>query len=309
MRIALTYNEKRTSAECDAEFDSLETIAMLVRILAMLGHEVTPVEVSVPIEELVARLRLLRPDLVFNIAEGTHGRFREAFYPALFEQLHLRCTGSSASVLALCLDKALAKRIVAAAGLHVPEGWFVESLAELPAIDVPVIVKPNFEGASKGITHASVVLDPRDLEPTVARVLAQYPGGVLVERYIDGDDATVAWVESLGLLSPILYVYPRHTALRIYDLAWKHGGAALGVEMIEAPALAEAGRRAFAALGVSGYGRADFRIAADGTIYFLEMNPLPSLADGDKELYLAATRRGLTERDVIAAIVAPAVPW
>jgi D-alanine-D-alanine ligase len=275
----------------------------------MLGHEVTPVEVSVPIEELVARLRLLQPDLVFNIAEGTHGRFREAFYPALFEQLKLRCTGSSASVLALCLDKALAKRIVAAAGLRVPEGWFVESLADLPTgVEPPLIVKPNFEGASKGITHASVVTELRDLEPTVARVLAQYPGGVLVERYIDGDDATVAWVESLGILSPILYVYPRHTALRIYDLAWKHGGA-LGVELIEAPMLAEAGRRAFAALGVSGYGRADFRIAADGTIYFLEMNPLPSLADGDKELYLAATRRGLTELDLIAAIVAPAVPW
>ncbi len=304
MRIALTFNEKRTSAECDAEFDSLDTIAMLVRMLSTLGHEVTPVEVSCPIEELIAILRRLAPDLVFNIAEGTHGRFREAFYPALFEQLHLRHTGSSASVLALCLDKALAKRVVAASGVRVPDGWFVDSLDELPALEGPLIVKPNFEGASKGITHASAVMDPRALRSTVARVLAAYPGGVLVERYIDGDDATVAWVEALGILSPIVYVYPRDTAVRIYDLAWKHGGIPLGSAPIEHPMLAEAGRRAFAALGVTGYGRADFRIAADGTIYFLEMNPLPSLADGDKELFLAATRRGLTERDVIAAIVA-----
>src|SRR5258707_1360931 len=83
--------------------------------LASLGHVVTPVDVSCSIEALIRRLRRIAPDLVFNLAEGQRGRFREAFYPALFEQLGLPHTGSHASVLAVCLDKALAKRIVSAA--------------------------------------------------------------------------------------------------------------------------------------------------------------------------------------------------
>src|SRR5688500_10486522 len=114
MRIALTYNEKRTACEAEAEFDSPETIHAIARMLASLGHVVTPVEVSGPVEDVVATLRRIAPDLVFNMAEGHHGTFREAFYPALFEHLGLAHTGSPASVLALCLDKWMAKKIVAA---------------------------------------------------------------------------------------------------------------------------------------------------------------------------------------------------
>ena len=80
---------------------------------------------------------------MFNFAEDERGTFREAFYPALFEQLGLVHTGSSASALALCLDKVIAKRIVAAAGVRVPDDRGRR-----------VIVKPRFEGSSKGTLGA-----------------------------------------------------------------------------------------------------------------------------------------------------------
>src|SRR4051812_40032292 len=112
MRIALTFNLRRQRCEAEAEFDSLESISAIARLLASLGHRVIPVDVNAPVEDTVAMLRRIAPDLVFNLAEGRHGPFREAFYPALCEQLELRYTGSPASALALCLDKALAKRVV-----------------------------------------------------------------------------------------------------------------------------------------------------------------------------------------------------
>ncbi|HTL34870.1 MAG TPA: hypothetical protein VL326_17195, partial [Kofleriaceae bacterium] len=105
MRIALTFNQKRSSSEAEAEFDSLETVNAIARMLASLGHVVTPVEVTRPVENIVGELRRVAPDLVFNMAEGTRGTFREALVPALCEQLGLANTGSSASVLALCMDK------------------------------------------------------------------------------------------------------------------------------------------------------------------------------------------------------------
>jgi D-alanine-D-alanine ligase-like ATP-grasp enzyme len=62
----------------------------------------------------------------------------------------------------------------------------------------------------------------------------------------------------------------------------------------------------FDALGVAGYGRADFRVTEDGHVFFLEMNPLPTLDPDDRELYAAAATRGTSPRDLLAAIVAAA---
>jgi D-alanine--D-alanine ligase len=295
MRIALTYNLRRDASEACAEFDSIESIEAIADIVRGLGHHVTPLDVTGSIPRLVAGLRWIRPELVLNLAEGERGPFREAFYPALFEQLGYAYTGSSPSTLALCLDKALAKRVVAAAGVSVPER----------GVAPPWIVKPNFEGSSKGI--AGIVTERDELEPRVAELLARYPDGVLVEELVPGEDVAVAWVDGIGVLPPIAY---RHGGV-IYDYALKQADAARVV--VEVPArlpssvtakLYDAATRAFAALGVRGLGRADFRVTPEGEVVFLEMNPLPALGPEDKELYAASALLGKTPGELFAAILA-----
>jgi len=309
MRVALTYNEKRSPAESDAEFDSREAIGSIAALVEELGHEAILIDVNGSLASLVERLEALAPDRILNLAEGERGAFREAFYPALFEQLGLAHTGSSASALAVCLDKTLAKRIVAAARVRVPRGSLVRSLGDPLEVDVamPVIVKPNFEGSSKGITAASVVGERRSLWPVIADTLARYPEGVLVEQFVPGIDVAVGWVEGLGLLPPIWY---RHDAA-IYDFALKHASPEhVCVEVPELSAVTArrldvAALRAFEALGVTGYGRVDFRITPEGEVIFLEMNPLPSLTltTGHDELYGVAARVGLSPCALIGAIL------
>ena len=291
MNVALTYNPPRAGYECDTP----ETIVRLSAALRGLGHDVRAIEVARPLDELVVTLRRLAPELVFNLAEGDRGRFREAFYPALYEHLGLRHTGSSASVLAVCLDKALAKRIVAAAGVAVPAGVVVRG--HIPDVAFPAIVKPNFEGSSLGITQASVVTTREALERVVAETLARYPDGVLVEDYVAGDDVAVGWVAGLGLLAPVRYL---HGGV-VFDEAHKR---AHRIEVVDDQRILDAAARAFSALGVTGYGRADFRVTPGGEVVFLEMNPLPSLAFEHNELYAAAARLGKTPDQLVAAIVA-----
>lgn len=220
----------------------------------------------------------------------------------------------------MCLDKALAKRVVASARVRVPRGrliratddpWLVRSaLARVP---LPAIVKPNFEGSSKGITAASIARDRARLAEIVDGAIARYPHGVLVEELVDGIDVSVGWFAGIGLLPPIWY---RHDG-EIYDYALKH----LTPERVQLeipPPLPVAvtrrlevvATRAFAALGVTGYGRVDVRITPDGDAVFLEMNPLPSLtlAAGHDELYIAASRLGHTPRAVLAAVLDAALP-
>jgi D-alanine-D-alanine ligase len=293
MRVALTYNEKRTAHEDEAEFDSAATIEMLVGRLTGLGHHVTPVDVSGSIPRLIDRLARIAPDVVFDIAEGERGAFREAFYPALFEQLGLPCTGSSPSTRALCLDKRLAKRVVAAAGVAVPAD------ARVP----PLIVKPNCEGSSKGITAASVVRELAQLDGVIDACRAHYPD-VLVEQFVDGRDVSVGWVDGLGWLPEIAY----HYDAPVYEYALKHTTPER--VRVEIPAALDedvrkrlhvAARRAFTALGVTGFGRADFRITPRGEAVFLELNPLPSLSDG--ELFAAVTAMGATPEVMLSSIV------
>lgn len=294
MRIALTYNEKRTAHEDEAEFDSAATIEMLVGRLTRLGHRVTPVDVNGSIPRLIDKLARIAPDVVFDIAEGERGAFREAFYPALFEQLGLACTGSSPSTRALCLDKRLAKRVVAAAGVDVPA-----EDARVP----PLIVKPNCEGSSKGITAASVVSELAQLDGVIDACRARYPD-VLVEQFVDGRDVSIAWVDGLGWLPEIAY----HYDAPVYEYALKHTTPER--VRVEIPAALDedvrkrlhvAARRAFTALGVTGLGRADFRITPRGEVVFLELNPLSSLFDG--ELFAAVTAMGATPEVMLSYIV------
>src|SRR4029077_4948697 len=93
------------------------------------------------------------------------------------------------------------------------KGQFIENLSELKLDGwrFPVIVKPNFEGSSKGITQDSVVEDRQGLRRLVEKQLARFPAGVLVEEFIPGKDLTVAFLERSapereGVLTPVEYV-------------------------------------------------------------------------------------------------------
>ena len=149
MRIALTYNLKLSDSEDEAEFDTQETVNTLASAIERLGHRLERFEVSGPASRTVARLEAYSPDLIFNTAEGRRGRFREAFYPALFEELGFAFTGSDAYALALTLDKQLTKLVLNKQGIRTPGWQFVEKLNELKVEDLrfPLIIKPNFEGS------------------------------------------------------------------------------------------------------------------------------------------------------------------
>jgi D-alanine-D-alanine ligase len=324
MRLALTHNLRLTDSEEEAEFDSRETIDALTAALERLGHRVERIEVSGPASRTAARLEAFAPDLIFNTAEGRRGRFREAFYPALFDELGFPYTGSDAWVLAVSLDKALTKLMLREHGVISPKGQFVEEIAELKTEGwrYPIIVKPNFEGSSKGITQESVIEDKSKLRPLVEKQLARFPAGVLVEEYIPGSDLTVAFLEGVengkaGVLTPVEYVFDeaelQKRKYRIYDYDLKsvtnHAVQVRCPAQLDEHILSRAqemARRAYKALGCRDLGRIDFRVAEDGQVYFIEVNALPSLEPG-AGIYAAAALEGLHTDGVLAKVIESAM--
>ena len=324
MRIALTHNLRLTDSEEEAEFDTRETVDALASAIERLGHRVERIEVSGPASRTVARLEAFGPDLIFNTAEGRRGRFREAFFPALFDELGMPYTGSDAYALALTLDKQLTKLVLAQHGVSTPRWQYVERPEQLQvnALRYPVMVKPNFEGSSKGITQDSVVEDPLRLHEVVAAALAKYPAGLLVEEFIVGRDVTVPFLEGAapergGVLQPVEYVIDtaiageRRHAIYDYELKTKLDRAV----SVRAPAklaraqkerIQEQASAVFRVLGVRDLGRIDFRVGEDGRVYFLEINALPSLEPG-AGIYVAAALEGLHADGVLGAVIQSAV--
>ncbi|HEX9006070.1 MAG TPA: D-alanine--D-alanine ligase, partial [Bacteroidota bacterium] len=96
-----------------AEWDTAETINAVRAAIA----ERFPVLMIEADEKAFETLRTRRPSFVFNIAEGLYGVSREAQMPAMFEMLRIPYLGSDPLTLALCLDKARAKEILAYNGV------------------------------------------------------------------------------------------------------------------------------------------------------------------------------------------------
>jgi D-alanine--D-alanine ligase len=289
MRIALTHNLRVTDSEDEGEFDSPETIAAIERALSRAGHRVEPIDVTGPASMLVTRLEAFAPDIVFNLAEGHRGKTRRAFYPALFEELGLPSTGSDAYTLCVTLDKSLTKKQLAGWGVPSPRGRFITratlqsgGLDELP---FPAIAKPNFEGSSKGIEQRNVVQDPVALAGVLEELLAKYPDGALVERYVPGVDVRVVCVEGLPALPAVETIidpdYPRAFDVVDYRLAnvdarflERRTPARVG-PAVDAR-LRDLAARTLSAFALRDIAALDFRVGADGQVWFLSATAIPS---------------------------------
>ncbi|MGE5184877.1 MAG: D-alanine--D-alanine ligase family protein, partial [Acidobacteriota bacterium] len=327
MKIAFTYNLRLSDVretEREAEYDSPETVNAIAAALEAAGHEIEKVEVSGPASNLLERLEQIDPDLVFNTAEGDRGRLREAFYPAMFEELGIPFTGSDAYTNAITLDKWLTKLMLQRAGIDTARGVLVtvrnfEQIVERGSgLAFPVIVKPNHEGSSKGIYNgtlgSSVIKEPKDLASALKIALRAYPDGVLVEEYIEGMDVAVGFLDGVGhddgLLTPVEVLYePPEAAFRIYDYRLKN--VEPGKVQYRCPAnlprdvaarLRQIAHEAIRTIGLRDLARMDFRITAEGRIFLLEVNALPALAT-NSSMFAATAQVGLTYQASIAAIV------
>src|SRR3954468_23329595 len=137
-----------------AEWDEPATIDAVERALSTVG-QVYRLEANT---SFPARLALLRPDFVFNIAEGLYGPNRESHVPAICEFLGVPYHASDPLTLGLALDKRRAKEILRYHGVPTAPFTLAHSPADARKVDLafPLFVKPAFEVSGKGVTARSV---------------------------------------------------------------------------------------------------------------------------------------------------------
>ncbi len=311
MRIGLAYNLRGEDTEQFAELLTGEDVDRLLSAIRENGHEAVPLEVTGSPDEILDTIIPARPDLIFNVAEGLEGVHREAYYPAIFRMLRIPFTGSSSFVLHVGLDKNLTEAILMRQGICVPRNFLITDKDQpLPEeIRYPVIIKPNAEGSSKGITQASVVENEEAARERICELLPLYAEGLTVEQYIRGREIAVPWLEAWpgGVLEVVEWKFKQNNGYQIMTYRSEKAGK---LEAVCPPELDSGTRqavlaladRAVSALELQDLGRVDIRLSEDGTPYFIETNALPGLAP-TFSFMTAARARGLEFPEVIEHII------
>ncbi|HKV65197.1 MAG TPA: D-alanine--D-alanine ligase, partial [Rhodanobacteraceae bacterium] len=193
------------------------------------------------------------------------------------QSLGIPYTGSGVLGSALSLDKIRSKWVWGSLGLPTPKfvplprGGDVHVARQ--AIGLPLIVKPAWEGSSVGVSR---VFDEKDLDAAVA--LAQrYPGDLLMETLVEGDEFTVSILK--GDVLPSIKIVPKGA---YYDYNAKYVAEDTqyicpGLDGDAESSLRVLARRAFDALGCSGWGRVDVMRDRDGRNWLLEVNTAPGM--------------------------------
>jgi D-alanine-D-alanine ligase len=319
LRVGLLFNLKRASPseddDTEAEYDSPQTIAAIHEAIESHGHEVVELEAMPELPRILPEAGI---DLAFNISEGIRGRNRESQVPAILELLDIAYTGSDPAALSLALDKGLAKRVVAQAGLRTPPHVAMRSGKERlpPDFRFPAIVKPVHEGSSKGVDARCVVETEAEARSLAREMAARYRQPALVESFVSGREFTVALLGETRpkVLPPMEIVFLGQEKYPIY--AYAHKLAWSESVRYDAPANVEPGLRrelermargAFMALGCRDVARVDLRLDDQGRPCFIECNPLPGLTPDWSDLCIIANASGLGYRALIGEILAPAI--
>jgi len=244
---------------------------------ALLGEGLDAVLLDIK-DDISRALSMSAIDVAFI---ALHGRFGEdGTVQKLLEDINIPYTGSNVAASRLALDKIASKEVFIKSNIPVPGYMVFEkrgfNVEDAQALGSPVVVKPQFEGSSIGL---SIVDNKKTLKEALAKAF-KYGDKVLLEEYIRGRELTVGILEDKAL--PVIEILTRNN---VYDYEAKYQNSDtryLVPAPIEKRAREEAaslGIMAHKALGCASFSRVDMIMNAEGKLFVLEVNTIPGMTE------------------------------
>lgn len=230
-------------------------------------------------------------DMVFiNYNYGLPAPYKRTQCPTLLELMGAKYSGSDPFVALLVNDKEYTKKVLRSTGVCVPSSVLINNVnsvqykLEKSQLSCPLVVKPNSEGSSIGITSESLCYDYSSAIQLVAKLLPKYRE-MLIEEYISGYECTVWLIGNPGtfrLVAPLLIsangnYFFENRIFTMEDKAKRIREYSLPNEILKADLIEKIklkSKEIFTELGLRDYARLDFRITCD-QIVFIEANALP----------------------------------
>lgn len=291
-----------TSAEREVSLNSGAAVLVGLREGGVDAHGVDPRDVD------VTRLKEMGFSKAFIALHGRGGE--DGTLQGLLELTEIPYTGSGVMASALSMDKLRSKLLWQGAGLPVApwvalersefeSGLSFDDIQRIDGLGLPVIVKPNREGSSVGM---SKVEKSEDLHAALALAF-QHDDEVLIEKWLSGPEFTVAMLGNEIL--PSIRIQP---AGIFYDYEAKYLSdetkyfCPSGLEVEREAALQSLVVKAWRLLGCRGWGRIDAMLDSDGQFYLLEANTSPGMTSHSL-VPMAARQAGLSFSQLVVRIL------
>jgi D-alanine-D-alanine ligase len=275
---------------------SLRSGAAVAAALREAGHRITEID---PAQISLKAVDWSDCDACFIALHGGAGE--DGTVQRQLQRLGVPFTGSGPEACHLAMSKSAAKRRFVASGVPTLD-WIVTDAYELPNDDpatwlakrvsplgYPLIVKPDSQGSSLGIT---IVSSPAELSAAVADAEG-FGERSLIEPYVPGREFTVALIDDRAL-PPIEIVTPE--PVFSYDAKYQSAVTEYRFELELAQSardrILQAAVAAGRALSAAGLSRVDLMLDFDGRVWVLELNTVPGMT-ARSLAPLSAARAGL----------------
>ncbi|PHM61590.1 D-alanine--D-alanine ligase [Xenorhabdus ishibashii] len=240
-----------------------------------------------------------------------HGRGGEdGTLQGLLEFLQIPYTGSGVMASALSMDKMRTKQLWQGAKLPISPYVVINSLKfeqlndlqlkeYVQELGLPLMIKPNLEGSSVGMTKVNEYAELRD----ALELAFKYDTNVLVEKWLFGPEYTVGFLGDEAL--PSIRIQVSNT---FYDYDAKYISnqtqyfCPSGLSAEKEQELLDIALKAYKALGCHGWGRVDIMDDGKGNFYLLEANTSPGMTSHSL-VPTAARQAGLSFSQLVAKIL------
>ncbi len=252
------------------------------------GYRVSRVDVG---RDIGSVLQILKPDVALNVLHGRPGE--DGTLQGILEIAGIPYTHSGVMASSVAMQKDVAKVVMLAAGVPVPQGVVADrtEAGTRHLLPRPYVIKPIAEGSSVGV----FIVTEQHEHPPQELTRSDWTLGerVLVETFIPGKELTCAVIGDRAL--DVIEIV---AATRFYDYEAKYtpGGSKHILPAPISPFVYQEVRRlalaAHRALGCRGVTRADFRYddSRSGTegLVCLEVNTQPGMTETSLVPELAA---------------------
>lgn len=271
-------------------------------------------------QELIDNAQKHKQDLVFTIYGGRASRNRMALVPAVCEAAGIKFIGADAYARIVCQDKFLAKTFARRFGLTTPDSLLISSeIPENPLQDLsfPLVIKPNFEGSSIGITDSSKVKTLQEAIIEIKRQQELFNQPILAEEFVSGSEVCICVVGQKGniTLFEVMEVVCQEDETFLYDRLYTanekhlsdkeiyHRKITSAISSVEQQRIISA----YEAMGKMDFMRIDGRVK-DGKFTLIEFTPDGYLGE-DSSFSDASKENGFSYEDLLRNIIRNALAY
>lgn len=299
--------------------DTLETVEQLQNALTDRGHVVRTMRVT---RENYRQAAQIPGMVIFNLVEDPTWELYMKV-GRLLEYVGRAQVAHDLKSFNYVLKKAAIKKKLEQLGLASPKyrllkQWKKASL--IRGMEYPLIVKPSAQHAGIGISQDSVVIDAHELGERVEFVAKNFPGGVVVEEFIEGREIHVTVVGNGRQTVTLPYSelefdgdFSCNWNVYSYDAkwtkeSWEYWNVPVRSPITVSPLLdrriATLASRAYAQLGCRDIARFDMRIDEKERPFIIDVNMNPSLkCDELDATWMSAKAAGWSYGELIELLV------